>query len=102
MLRLAPLQTGRSTGARPLRFVQFSYADATTRFHSLLRLNILLPNQRVRKEQNHLDIWVDHTTHRIRISPDSGLQVEPLNVASAVFDDPRHSMGAEKMVALPI
>ena len=79
MLRLAPLQTDRSTGARPLRFVQFGYAERNNKDHSLLRLNILLPNQRVRKEQNHLDIWVDHTTHRIRISPDSGLQVEPLN-----------------------
>ena len=79
MLRLAPLQTDRSTGARPLRFVQFGYAERNNKDHSLLRLKILLPNQRVRKEQNHLDIWVDHTTHRIRISPDSGLQVEPLN-----------------------
>lgn len=79
MLRLAPLQTDRSTGARPLRFVQFGYAERNNAEHSLLRMNIQLPNQRVRKEQNHLDVWVDHTTHRIRVRPDSGLQLEPLN-----------------------
>ena len=37
MLRLAPLQTDRSTGARPLRFVQFGYAERNNTDHSLLR-----------------------------------------------------------------
>ena len=79
MLRLAPLQTDRNTGGRPLRFVQFGYAERNNKERSLLRMNILLPGQRVRKEQNQLDIWVDHETRRVSISPESGLQVEPWN-----------------------
>ena len=79
MLRLAPLQTDRSTGARPLRFVQFGYAERNSKELSLLRLTVTLPGQRVRNEQNHLDVWVDHLTHRVRFSPERGLQVEPLN-----------------------
>ena len=79
MLRLAPLQTDRNTGGRPLRFVQFGYAERNNKDLSLLRMNILLPGQRVRKEQNQLDIWVDHETRRVSISPESGLQVEPWN-----------------------
>ena len=31
MLRLAPLQTDRATGGRPLRFVQFGKAEPTAR-----------------------------------------------------------------------
>jgi len=79
MLRLAPLPTHRITGARPLRFVQFGQVERHSKELSLLRLNIQLAGQRVRKEQNHLDVWVDHLTHRIRFSPESGLQIEPLN-----------------------
>jgi len=79
MLRLAPLQTDRTTGARPLRFVEFGYAERTDKERSLLRMSIQLPNQRVRKEQNHLDVWVDHATRRVHFSPESGLQTEPLN-----------------------
>ena len=79
MLRLAPLQTDRSTGARPLRFVQFGYAERSSKELSLLRLTVTLPGQRVRNEQNHLDVWVDHVTHRVRLSPERGLQIEPLN-----------------------
>lgn len=79
MLRLAPLQTDRATGGRPLRFVEFGYAERHDKERSLLRMSIQLPNQRVRKEQNHLDIWVDHATHRVHFGPDSGLQIEPWN-----------------------
>ncbi|WP_300728883.1 hypothetical protein [Pseudomonas sp.] len=79
LLRLAPLQTDRSTGARPLRFVQFEYAERTDKDVSLLRLKISLPGQHVRKEQNQLDIWLDHATRRVSISPERGLQVEPVN-----------------------
>lgn len=79
LVRLAPLQTDRSTGARPLRFVQFEYVERTDKDLSLLRLRISLPGQQVRKEQNQLDIWVDHATRRVTISPERGLQVEPLN-----------------------
>lgn len=79
MLRLAPLPTDRATGARPLRFVQYGYAERHSKTHSLLRMEIRLPGQKVRKEQNRLDIRVDHETHHVSFGPDSGLQMEPLN-----------------------
>lgn len=79
MLRLAPLQTDRATGGRPLRFVEFGYAERSNKEHSLLRMTISLPGQRVRKEQNHLDVWVEHDTRRVHFEPEGGLQVEPLN-----------------------
>lgn len=79
MLRLAPLPTDRNSGARPLRFVQYGYAERHNKDISLLRMAIQLPGQKVRKEQNHLDIWVDHQEKSVRIGPDSGLQIEPLN-----------------------
>ncbi|MDD0975516.1 hypothetical protein [Pseudomonas fontis] len=79
MLRLSPLPTDRNSGARPLRFVQFGSAERHSKEHSLLRMDIRLPGQKVRKEQNHLDIWVDHEQKTLKISPDTGLQLEPLN-----------------------
>jgi hypothetical protein len=79
MLRLAPLKTDRATGGRPLRFVEFGYAERNNKERSLLRMSISLPGQRVRKEQNHLDVWVDHETRRVHFGPDSGLQIEPMN-----------------------
>ena len=79
MLRLAPLATDRATGGRPLRFVQFGRAERHSKELSLLRINIQLPGQRVRKEQNNLDIWVDHVNHTVRFGPESGLQIEPWN-----------------------
>jgi hypothetical protein len=78
MLRLAPLKTDRATGTRPLRFVEFSYAERHSKERSLLRMSIQLPGQRVRKEQNHLDVWADHVEKRLFFSPDN-LQVEPMN-----------------------
>ncbi|OLF52495.1 hypothetical protein [Pseudomonas chlororaphis] len=78
MLRLAPLQVDRATGGRPLRFVEFGYAERSNKELSLLRLVIQLPGQRVRKEQNHLDVWVDHATRRVRFEPQN-LQIEPAN-----------------------
>lgn len=78
MLRLAPLQTDRATGGRPLRFIEFSYAERHSKERSLLRMSIQLPGQRVRKEQNHLDVWVDHDTHRVHLDP-ANLQIEPWN-----------------------
>ncbi len=78
MLRLAPLQTDRNTGGRPLRFVEFGYAERNDKKHSLLRMTISLPAQRVRKEQNHLDVWVDHAEKRVRFEPEN-LQIEPMN-----------------------
>ncbi|AZC27918.1 MULTISPECIES: hypothetical protein [Pseudomonas] len=79
MLRLAPLQTDRATGARPLRFIEFGYAERSNKDYSLLRMVVSLPGQRVRKEQNHLDVWVEHETRRVFFEPESGLQIEPLN-----------------------
>lgn len=79
LLRLAPLPTDRSSGARPLRFVQFGYAERHDKAHSLLRLEIRLPGQKTRKEQNRLDVWVDHAEQRVRLGDDNGLQLEPLN-----------------------
>ncbi|MEG0857986.1 MAG: hypothetical protein RSD81_04940 [Pseudomonas sp.] len=79
LLRLAPLPTDRNSGARPLRFVQYGYAERHNKDTSLLRMVIQLPGQKVRKEQNHLDVWVDHQEKRVHVGPDSGLQIEPLN-----------------------
>ncbi|HKS15256.1 MAG TPA: hypothetical protein VJS90_19680 [Pseudomonas sp.] len=79
LLRLAPLPTDRSSGARPLRFVQFGQAERHDKAHSLLRLDIRLPGQKTRKEQNQLDVWVDHAEQRVRIGDDHGLQLEPLS-----------------------
>jgi hypothetical protein len=79
LLRLAALPTDRSTGARPLRFVQFGYAERHGRAHSLLRMEIQLPEQKVHKEQNWLDVRVDHAERRVRIGNEQGLQLEPLN-----------------------
>ncbi|MFV3404996.1 hypothetical protein ACNFIC_13660 [Pseudomonas sp. NY15463] len=79
LLRLAPLPTDRNSGARPLRFVRFGYAERHDKEHSLLRLEIHLPGQKVRKEQNRLDIRVDHAQQRVSIGADAGMQIEPLN-----------------------
>ncbi|MGE1156769.1 hypothetical protein [Pseudomonas kitaguniensis] len=79
MLRLAPLATDRATGVRPLRFVQFGYAERHDKHHSLLRMIIQLPGQRVRREQNQLDIWVDHDKHRVHFGPGTSLEIEPAN-----------------------
>ncbi|MGY2377664.1 hypothetical protein ACW9IB_24470 [Pseudomonas sp. SDO524_S393] len=79
MLRLAPLATDRSTGARPLRFVQFGYAERHDKHRSLLRMVIQLPGQRVRREQNHLDVWLDHDKHRVHFGPGNSLEIEPPN-----------------------
>jgi len=79
MLRLTPLPVDRATGARPLRFVQFGRAERHGPELSLLRLDIQLPGQKVRKEQNHLDVWVNHKTRQVTLGAEQGLQMEPLN-----------------------
>jgi hypothetical protein len=79
MLRLAPLPTDRATGSRPLRFVEFGRAERNSKDFSLLRMSYNLPGQKTRKEQNQLDIWVDHGERSVRIGPESGLQIEPAN-----------------------
>jgi len=79
MLRLAPLPTDRATGGRPLRFVEFGRAERHSKDFSLLRMTYHLPGQKTRKEQNNLDIWVDHANRSVRVGPESGLQIEPWN-----------------------
>jgi hypothetical protein len=79
MLRLAPLPTDRATGARPLRFVEFGKAERHSKEFSLLRMSYQLPGQKTRKEQNCLDIWVDHANRSVRVGPASGLQIDPWN-----------------------
>ncbi|CAD5202275.1 hypothetical protein [Pseudomonas sp. FEN] len=96
LLRLAPLTTDRATGARPLRFVQFGYAERHSKERSLLRLEIQLPGQRVRKEQNHLDVWVDHSTKRVHFEPENGLQIEPANRGIGRFLAAQAALWAQK------
>lgn len=79
LLRLAPLPTDRHTGARPLRFVQLGRVVRHSKQQSLLRLTVQLPGQRLRKEQNLLEVWIDHRSKEVRFGPDKGLYVEPGN-----------------------
>lgn len=79
LLRLAPLPTDRQAGARPLRFIQFGRVERLGKQHSLLRLELQLPGQHVRKEQNTLEVWANHEQRTVRFGPDSGLQVQPEN-----------------------
>lgn len=79
LVRLNPLPTDRYTGARPLRFVQLGTLQRHSREHSLYRLSIAVPGQKIRKERNLLEVWVDHGTRQIRFGPESGLQTEPAN-----------------------
>lgn len=79
LLRLAPMPTDRHTGARPLRFIQLGRVERQGKEHSLLRLTLQLPGQRVRKEQNILEVWADHHSKTIRFGPEKGLHLEPEN-----------------------
>ena len=79
LLRLTALPTDRHTGARPLRFIQLGRVERLGKQHSLLRLTLQLPGQRVRKEQNILEVWADHEQRLVRFGPDKGLHVEPEN-----------------------
>lgn len=79
LLRLAPLPTDRHTGPRTLRFVQLGRLERHSKDHSLLRLSLQLPGQRLRKEQNVLELWLDHRAKEARFGPDSGLSLEPQN-----------------------
>ncbi|UFH50861.1 hypothetical protein [Pseudomonas sp. KNUC1026] len=78
LLRLLPLPTDRSVGPRPLRFVQWGNAERHNRHHSLLRMDIQLTGQRVRSDQNRLDVWVDHEKQIAWCEPPV-LNIEPIN-----------------------
>lgn len=79
LLRLAPLPTDRDTGARPLRFVEFASAERHSAEHSLLRLFIRLPDQRLPTTHNLLEVRVDHASKTLRFGPEAGLVTEPEN-----------------------
>ncbi|MDX5372436.1 MAG: hypothetical protein LPK18_08365 [Pseudomonadaceae bacterium] len=79
LLRLAPLAADRHTGLRPLRFVRLGRVERHASEQSLLRLTVDLPGQRLRREQNVLEVWADHRSREVRFGADKGLQIEPLN-----------------------
>ncbi|WP_137821966.1 hypothetical protein [Pseudomonas sp. D(2018)] len=79
LLRLAPQPIDRHTGTRPLRFVELGRVERHNKEQSVLRLSIGLPGQKVRKEQNLLEVWADHRSKEVRFGPDGGLQLEPQN-----------------------
>lgn len=79
LLRLAPLPTERGTGARPLRFAELARCERHNPSLSLLRLSVQLPAQLLHREQNVLEIWLDHGLRTVEFGPEGGLQVEPSN-----------------------
>ena len=79
LLRLAPLPADRATGLRPLRFVRFGRAERHSNEQSLLRLSVDVPGQRLRPEQNRLEVWADHRNREVRFGADKGLAIEPAN-----------------------
>ncbi|MDM8349726.1 hypothetical protein P8H27_12595 [Pseudomonas sp. sp1636] len=79
LLRLAPLPVDRHTGARPLRFVQLGRVERHSKGQSLLRLTLHLPGLCMRREQNLLEVWLDHRNQEMRFGPEKGLQLEPAN-----------------------
>ncbi|WP_437881016.1 hypothetical protein [Pseudomonas sp. LRF_L74] len=79
LLRLPPLPTDRESGPRPLRFVQLGRVERHSAEQSLLRLTLSLPGQRVRPEQNHIEIWLDHRKRTVRFVDDANFSVEPDN-----------------------
>ncbi|WP_459208185.1 hypothetical protein ACSMEV_09630 [Pseudomonas sp. MLB6B] len=78
LLRLSPLPTDRH-GAHPLRFVQFGHVERHSPAHSLLRLEIRLPGQMTHKEQNRLDVRVDHGLRQVLLGGGQSLNLEPSN-----------------------
>ena len=79
LLRLAPLPTDRSSGPRPLRFVEMTELERHSAQASLLRLAIRLPGQRVHSDYNLLEVWADHRAKEVRFGPEGGLRLEPVN-----------------------
>ena len=79
ILRLAPLAAERETGLRPLLFACLSRISRHSKELSMLRLAVRLPEQKIDKAVNHLEIWVDHVEKEIRIVPEHGLVTKPGN-----------------------
>lgn len=79
ILRLAPLVAERETGLRPLLFACMSRLSRHSQELSMLRLAVALPEQKIDKSVNHLEVWVDHVEKEIRILPEHGLITKPGN-----------------------
>jgi hypothetical protein len=79
LLRLTALPTERGTGPRPLRYAELARSERHTPVLSMLRLSVQLPGQLVHREQNVLEVWLDHGQRTIEFGPTSGLQIEPSN-----------------------
>lgn len=79
LLRMAALPTERGSGARPLRFAELARSERHHPLLSMLRLNVQLPTQLLHREQNLLEVWLDHRLKTVEFGPVSGLQVEPSN-----------------------
>ena len=77
LLRLAPQPGGRGAKPAPLRFAQLGRVERHSPQQSLLRLSLQLPDQQTRKNQNCLEVWVDHRSREVRFGLDAGFQVEP-------------------------
>src|SRR3990167_2609179 len=82
LLRLAPLPIDRHTGPRPLRFIQMGRLERQSPRQSLLRLTLQLPGHHLRKEQNVLEVWADHSQKLLRFAPDNGLQAQGFVIES--------------------
>ncbi|MBD1553385.1 hypothetical protein [Pseudomonas typographi] len=78
LLRLLALPSDRISGPRPLRFMQAAHAERHGPQYSLLRMEVQVPGQHVRKEQNRLDVWVDHE-QQVAWSEPATLNMEPAN-----------------------
>lgn len=79
LLRMAPLATERGSGARPLRFAELARCERHSPSLSLLRLSVKLPAQVLHREQNILEVWLDHGQRTLEFGPASGVQIEPGN-----------------------
>jgi hypothetical protein len=79
LLRLAPLANERNSGPRPLRFAELARCEHHGQGLSLLRLSVQLPAQVLHREQNVLEVWLDHSLRTLEFGPADGLQVEPSN-----------------------
>lgn len=76
LLRLYPQPFDRASGARPLRFAQYSRIERHSQKESLLRLSVELPGQSLKKDQNRLDVWLDHQQKEMRFE---SMQIDPPN-----------------------
>lgn len=77
LVRLAPQIDNRNPSVGLLRFAQLSRVEQHSAQQSLLRLKLDLPDQQTRRQQNLLEVWVDHQTKTVRLSPEQGLDIEP-------------------------